>query len=130
MTLVEAAKEASRRAYAPYSGYKVGAALRDERGQVHLGVNVENVSFGATICAERAAVSRMVSEGGRRITELALATRDGGIPCGICLQVLSEFCDDPKSLQISIVDGTGAVSETTLEELMPNAFRSAEVPRT
>lgn len=125
--LVQLARDVRSRAYAPYSGYAVGAALRDERGRVFSGVNVENVSYGATICAERGAVMAMVADGGARLTELAVATRDGGSPCGMCLQVLAEFA--PFDLPITLVDESGTVREATLAAFLPRPFVSADVER-
>ena len=125
--LVRAAREAQARAYAPYSGYRVGAALRDETGRIHVGVNVENASFGATICAERAAVLAMVAAGGARITELAVVTVDGGTPCGMCLQVLAEFAY--RGSRIAISNASERVGVTTLAELFPRPFISAAVER-
>jgi len=128
--LIASARMVREHAYAPYSGYKVGAAIRDENGAIWAGANVENVSYGATICAERAAVTAMVSSGARIIQALSVVTADSGAPCGICLQVLREFTDDPAGLKILLVDGGGSISETTLAELLPRGFASTEVPRT
>ncbi|MEZ0327311.1 MAG: cytidine deaminase [Fimbriimonas sp.] len=125
--LIEAAREVRRNAYAPYSNYLVGAAIEDVDGRVFAGVNVENISYGATICAERAAVVKMVSEGGRKAKRLALVTSDGGNPCGICLQVLSEFTDDPTTLTILIADETKTLRTHRLSELLPFAFDSSRV---
>lgn len=125
--LVALAREVRARAYAPYSGYLVGAALRDERGEVFTGVNVENASYGATICAERGAVLAMVAGGGRRIVELAVATRDGGPPCGMCLQVLSEF--GGRESRVAVSDETGNVTERTLGDLIPHPFASDHLER-
>ena len=91
---------------------------------------MENVSYGATICAERAAVLAMISAGARSIQALTVVTEDGGAPCGICLQVLREFTDDPARLKIFLVDGKGLIGEMTLADLLPRGFASAEVPRT
>ncbi len=117
-------------AYAPYSGYLVGAALEDEEGRIFAGVNVENVSYGACICAERSAVTRMVTEGGRSARALALVTVDGGVPCGICLQVLTELCEDAASFRIIIADEEETIREHKLSELLPYAFESQKVQRT
>lgn len=127
--LHEAAKAVRFHAYAPYSGYAVGAALRDNQGQIHVGTNVENVSYGLTVCAERSAVSRMIAEGGSRIRELALVTRDGGTPCGMCLQVLAEFAESP-SMPIVCFAEDGSARSFVLSEMMPHAFASDAVPRT
>lgn len=128
--LLESATLARTRAYAPYSGYAVGAAVRDEKGRIWTGCNVENISYGLTVCAERAAVCRMVAEEGRKIQEIAVATRDGGMPCGMCLQVLLEFADDPAAMSVYTSTPEGAVTVRTLAELIPHGFRSKQVGRT
>lgn len=125
--LIAAAQRVRWHAYCPYSGYSVGAALADEAGAIHIGANVENISYGGTICAERHAVGAMIASGGRRITRLAVATQDGGSPCGICLQVLSEFGDP--AIEIALVDANGTVRQHTLFEFLPIQFNSAEVLR-
>lgn len=128
--LILAAQEARRHAYTPYSGYKVGAALETDSGAIVTGCNVENLSYGATICAERTAVTKMISDAlGSRITALAVASKDGVTPCGICLQVLSEFIKDG-SVPIYRVDEAGTVQEMTFGDLLPHAFVSDEVGRT
>lgn len=121
--LIEAAKEALTQAYAPYSGYPVGAAVEDERGRIHRGCNVENVSFPAGLCAERVAVGAMVADGGRHVRGLAVVTRDGGTPCGCCLQVLMEFSDLDKT-KIFLVGSSGSVKTFSLRELLPHGFSS------
>lgn len=101
-----------------------------EDGQVHTGCNVENVSFGGTVCAERVALFTLVATGCRQIAKVAVATRDGGTPCGICLQTLLEFAEDPTRVEV-IVGGEDGVSRTfTLAELLPYGFRSPDVGRT
>ena len=130
MTLSELALTVRPNAYSPYSGYKVGAALEDEQGRVWTGVNVENVSFGATVCAERSAVARMVLEGGKLIRRIAVATRDGGTPCGICLQTLLEFTDSTDSLIVEVVSESGHTKVYRLSELLPLGFATSLVPRT
>lgn len=124
--LVEAAIQARKNAYAPYSGYSVGAAVLDESGRIWSGANVENASYSASVCAERTAIFKMVSEGGRKIVALALATKDGGWPCGICLQVMSEFAPSPASTWIHRCDEQGNVQACTLEQLLPHAFELRE----
>lgn len=124
---MEHAQRARELAYAPYSGYRVGAAIEDEKGSVHVGCNVENVSYGATVCAERNAVSAMVVAGGHRIHRLALVTADGGLPCGICLQVLKEFADD---FPIDLYAEVTLKRTVLLSNLLPLAFDSALVNRT
>ena len=123
--LVLAAREASQRAYCRYSGYAVGAAVRAEDGRVFSGCNVENASYGLTVCAERVAIFRWVIDGRRGAIEaiaVAAGPKDspptGGRPCGACLQVLREFSIDPK---IFIVEGERVV-ETCLSALLPDPF--------
>jgi len=129
--LIRRAWEARENAYAPYSGYKVGAAIEGPDGQIWTGANFENVSFGATICAERAAVAQMIVAGGREIKRIALATEDGGTPCGICLQVLLEFSGKkPDSVQVVVTGRDLPTRDFTLSQLMPSGFRSSEVHRT
>jgi len=128
MSLIEAAQHVRERAYAPYSGYKVGAALRDDLGEVHVGCNVENISYGGCICAERSAAVRMIAEGGRRVEELVVATIDGGTPCGICLQFLAEFTSG--DCPIHLVDAAGNVRTLRFEEFLPHGFNSEAVSRT
>lgn len=121
--LIAAARRARANAYAPYSVYRVGAAVFDEQGRIHAGVNVENVSFGLTVCAERNAAAALVAAGGKRITAVAVVTKDGGTPCGACRQVLAEFAPDPAEVWVI---GQGETSEwqLTLAELLPSGFRS------
>ena len=118
--LIELAIEARRRAYAPYSNYQVGAALRTKSGRVFTGCNVENAAYPTGMCAERVAVFKAVSEGEREFEVLAVATSNGGSPCGGCRQVLAEFGLDTLVL---IADGHGhLVQETTVAGLLPGAF--------
>jgi cytidine deaminase len=117
--LIHAAHDARQRAYAPYSGYTVGAALLTVSSRIVTGCNVENASYPASICAERVALTKAVSEGERDFVALAVATSNGGAPCGICRQVLNEFAPD---LLIFIADEQGNVEETTLDALLPSAF--------
>jgi cytidine deaminase len=124
--LVNAARQVRGNAYAPYSGYHVGAALRAADGRIFTGCNVENTSYGLTICAERAAVCGAVAAGARAgFTAVAVATGTGGTPCGACLQVLAEFAPAaPKTITVYLADeGAGTVRETTLAALLPDAFR-------
>lgn len=119
--LIQKAEEARANAYAPYSVYRVGAAVLDEAGRIHVGVNVENISFGLTVCAERNAVGAMAAAGGREILAVAVATKDGGTPCGACRQVLAEFAPDPAGVQV-IGKGESQYWEATLAELLPGGF--------
>jgi cytidine deaminase len=118
-TLIQAAIEARKSAYAPYSGYRVGAAALATSGRLFSAGNIENASYGLTVCAERAAIFKAVSEGEREIRVLAVATEDGAPPCGACRQVLFEFGMDARVL---LSDTRGTVRERTLAELLPEAF--------
>ena len=118
--LIARAVEARPWAYAPYSNYKVGAALLTASGKIYDGVNVENAAYPSCICAERTAVVKAVSEGEREIVAIAIATVNGGTPCGTCRQVLSEFGLDATLL---MVDGAGnIVQRTTVRALLPDSF--------
>ncbi len=118
--LIRTAQEARRWAYAPYSGYSVGAALLTASGRVYDGVNIENAAYPTGICAERVAVFKAVSEGEREFVALAVVTSNGGSPCGSCRQVLAEFGLNAVVL-IANADGQ-LVREMTLAELLPGAF--------
>ena len=120
--LLTAAMGARQQAYAPYSKFLVGAALLTEDGQIISGCNVENASYGLTICAERNAVFAAVARGHRQFQAIALATTGGATPCGACRQVLAVFCDD---LPILIVDveQPDHVTETSLAVLLPGRFK-------
>ncbi len=125
--LIDLANEARRRAYAPYSNYPVGAALRTKTGRVYTGVNIENAAYPTGICAERVAVFKAVSEGEREFEVIAVVTDNGGSPCGSCRQVMSEFGLDTIVL---IADGNGAlIEETTVGDLLPEAFTPKHVGR-
>lgn len=124
--LFEAAKEAHQCAYAPYSKYRVGAALLTDDGQIFVGCNVENAAFPATICAERAAVASAVSQGHRNFVAVAVVTKDGATPCGICRQVLGEFSLDMIVYSYQ-TDGT-LVQESPMSELLPSAFKFPDHP--
>jgi cytidine deaminase len=122
--LVAQAIEARKRAYAPYSRYKVGAALLGKSGTVYLGCNVENASYSHTVCAERTAVLKAVSEGEIEFEAIAVVTKNGGSPCGACRQVLSEFAPD---LVVYIADQQGEFRKTTLGKLLPDSFTPAHL---
>ena len=118
--LIDLAIEARRRAYAPYSNYSVGAALRTRSGRLFTGCNVENAAYPTCMCAERVAVYKAVSEGERDFEVIAVATSNGGSPCGGCGQVLAEFGLDT---QVLIADTQGRlIQKTTVAELLPGAF--------
>ena len=124
--LAARAAHARQWAYAPYSHYTVGAALLTASGRIYDGVNVENAAYGDTICAERTAAVKAVSEGEREFVAIAVASGNGGMPCGSCRQVLSEFGLDARVL---IVDHQGAiVSRTSLRELLPRSFGAQQLP--
>lgn len=118
--LLAKAKQAQTSAYAPYSKYFVGAALLTKSGKVYLGANVENAAYPTSICAERVAVFKAVTEGEREFEAIAVVTRDGGTPCGSCRQVLAEFSLDA---QVLIADEAGTVvREGSVLDLLPGAF--------
>ena len=119
-SLIDLANEACKKAYAPYSKYKVGAALRTKNGNIYTGVNVENAAYPQTMCAERVAIFKAVSEGEKEFEALSVVTDNGGSPCGGCRQVLAEFGLDTIVL---IANREGRlVKEMTVKELLPEAF--------
>ncbi|SRR6266540_6642803 len=119
-SLIDLANEARKKAYAPYSKYKVGAALRTKNGNIYTGVNVENAAYPQTMCAERVAIFKAVSEGEKEFEALSVVTDNGGSPCGGCRQVLAEFGLDTIVL---IANREGRlVKEMTVKELLPEAF--------
>lgn len=118
--LIQSALEARRWAYAPYSNYAVGAALLTASGRIYDGVNIENAAYPTTICAERVAIFKAVSEGERDFQAIAVVTTDGGSPCGSCRQVLAEFGLETIVL---IADENGLLSqELAVTDLLPQAF--------
>jgi len=119
--LVLEATKARARAHAPYSQFAVGAAVRDTAGGIHRGVNVENVSYGLTICAERNAVARAIADGSKEFEAIAIVAEGERplAPCGACRQVLLEFA--PK-IRVIMANTAGAVEELSLEDLLPAAF--------
>ena len=119
-SLVDLANTARQRAYVPYSHYPVGSALRTKTGRVFTGVNVENAAYPQTMCAERIAIFKAVSEGEKEFETITVVTDNGGSPCGGCRQVMAEF--GPDTIVI-LADGSGRiVKETTVKELLPDAF--------
>lgn len=123
--LVALARKAQENAYAPYSGFPVGAALLASDGRVFTGVNVENASYGLSVCAERNAVARAVAEGARSFTAIAVVSNsdEPTMPCGVCRQVLWEFSHD---LDVIVEGGRGRRVETTIRELLPMPFTSID----
>jgi len=118
--LIDKALEVRQNAYAPYSNYKVGAALMTKNGQIFTGVNVENAAYPDSICAERSAIFSAVSAGERDFNAIAVATRNGGTPCGSCRQVMSEFGLD---IEVLLVDEVGnLIQHDTVRDLLPGAF--------
>lgn len=118
--LVRHAIEARQRAYAPYSNYLVGAAVLTVDGSVVIGCNVENAAYPATICAERVALTAAVAQGHRTFVAIAVATLNGGTPCGICRQVMAEL---GPAMVVYIANSKGNFRTTTVAELLPGAFR-------
>ncbi len=126
--LVMEALKARKQSYSPYSGFAVGAALLCEDGTVFHGCNIENAAYSATNCAERTAIFRAVSEGNMRFRAIAIV---GGLkesepgdfcpPCGVCRQVMTEFCD-PETFRIVLMNGAGEIREYLLKELLPLGF--------
>ncbi len=118
--LIKMAKDAAQSAYAPYSHFKVGAALLTKEGRVYTGCNVENASYGASNCAERTAIFKAVSEGNTSFTKIAVIAADGSAayPCGICLQVMQEFMPEGEIL----VEVKGRVVGYSLKDLLPYGF--------
>ena len=119
--MIEAAREAGKKAYAPYSGFKVGACARGGSGRLYTGSNVENASYGAACCAERVAIFSAVAAGEREITHVAIATNDADTvtPCGICRQVMAEFGPHARVLCAG-ADGNVAIYDAA--DLLPHAF--------
>ena len=120
--LYKLARKAARNAYAPFSGFRVGAAILTTTGEIFTGVNVENSSYGATICAERVACAKAISEGLRNFEAIAVATYSGdqAAPCGMCRQFLFEFAPN---LKIIIGRDEENIEVTSLDELLPKGFR-------
>jgi cytidine deaminase len=123
--LIDAAKEVRLHAYAPYSGYRVGAALLDENGQVHSGCNVENAAFPESVCAEANAIGSMVTAGGKKIVAIAAVGGKDEIvactPCGGCRQKILEFADE--DTRILLIGDSGDIEGYSIEDLLPASFR-------
>lgn len=118
--LHEKAKEASLHSHSPYSHAKVGSVVVTEDGSIYSGCNIENSSFGGTVCAERVAIWKAVSEGHKKIKKVQVYTKDGWPPCGLCLQVMTEFADS--DLEISFADQSGKQTTKKLKEMLTHAF--------
>ena len=131
--LCAVAIEAMGKAYAPYSGYKVGAALLTTDGKVYTGCNIENASYTPTVCAERTAIFKAVSEGDRDFAMIAICGGKDGVitgafpPCGVCRQVMAEFCS--KDMPVLMVSGVDSHTAVTLGDLLPYAFTTEHVEK-
>ena len=125
--LVLKAIDAMKNSYSPYSNFKVGASLLTESGKVYTGCNIENVAFGPTVCAERVAFFKSISEGEKNFSKIAVVGGKDGIissstpPCGVCRQVMREFCDD--DFEILIVKESENYDKVLLKDLLPNSFK-------
>ena len=122
LELITLAKQAREQAYATYSGFPVGAALLGRSGKVYTGCNVENAAYPLTICAERTAVVKAVSEGEREFEAIAVVTATGATPCGSCRQVLREFAGPEGELRVIVADLDGKSNSYTIQELLPHGF--------
>lgn len=120
--LITAAKQASKFAYAPYSKFKVGSAILTKSNKIYTGANIENASYGLTICAERVALFKAVSEGEKEFKAIAIYTntKEFTMPCGACRQVLNEF--SPK-IELILINGAGKIKQTNLPKLLPYPFK-------
>lgn len=126
-SLVQEALAARAASYAPYSNYPVGAAVLAGSGKVYRGANIENASYPATVCAERVAAYKALSEGERELVAIAVVSDSGGFPCGICRQVLNEFNGE---LVVIVANGEGEISAVTaLDRLLPHAFGPQDLNR-
>lgn len=124
--LMQQAVAAMKHSYSPYSRYRVGAALLTKSGKVYLGCNIENAGYTASVCAERTAIFKAVSEGEREFEAIAVATANGGAPCGVCRQVMREFAPQ---LTVIIGDTAGHYQVVSLPELLPYSFGPDNLPR-
>jgi len=124
--LLEVAIEAREKSYSPYSHYKVGAALLTTHGKIYTGCNIENAAYTPSNCAERTAIFKAVSEGDQDFAAIAVATINGGTPCGVCRQVIREFAPN---LTIIVVNIAGDYQVLTLPDLLPDSFGPESLPR-
>ncbi len=132
IALITKAQEAREMSYSPYSGYMVGAALLTKEGKIYSGCNIENAAYGPSNCAERTAIFKAVSEGKREFDAIAIvggkkeSKGDYAAPCGVCRQVMMEFCD-PLTMQIIVAKSTEEYKVFTLAQLMPEGFGAANL---
>ena len=132
VTLIEQAKAAREFSYSPYSGYMVGAALLTAEGEIYTGCNVENAAYGPSNCAERTAIFKAVSEGKKEFTAIAIvggkkgSNGDYAAPCGVCRQVMMEFCK-PDEMQVIVAKSTKEYKVFTLAQLLPEGFGAANL---
>lgn len=133
--LIRLAHEARKRAYTPYSGFQVGAALATKKGKIYLGCNIENASYSPSNCAERTAFFKAVSEGEREFAAIAIVggpkeseAKETCSPCGVCRQVMREFCDSGE-FRILLEDGNGGILNYSLAELLPLGFGPENLAR-
>ncbi len=132
VTLIEKALEARQFSYSPYSGYMVGAAVLTSGGEIYTGCNIENAAYGPTNCAERTAIFKAVSEGKRSFSAIAIvggkrdSAGDYAAPCGVCRQVMMEFCN-PQQMQIIVAKSREEYKVFTLEQLLPEGFGAANL---
>jgi cytidine deaminase len=124
-SLIHLANEVRQRAYVPYSNYRVGAALRTKSGRIFTGVNIESAAYPTTMCAERVAIFKAVSEGEKEFEAISVVTDNGGSPCGGCRQVLAEFGLD--TIVLIADENETLVAETTVNGLLPLAFTPAHL---
>jgi cytidine deaminase len=119
--LLQAALDAREHAHAPFSKFRVGAALEDENGRIYTGCNIENATFGLTVCAERVAIFKAISEGARKFRRIAVAadTDDLTPPCGACRQIIWEFCGD---VPVTLVNPQGKIENYRMGQLFPKPF--------
>ena len=129
MSLEEAAKAAQQKAYAPYSKFKVGAAVRMS-GQIFQGANVENASYPLSVCAERNAIANAIVGGAHELQEVFVITDASppSSPCGGCRQVLREFAKDPATVKVTAINNVGERRSWTIAELLPDSFSGTELP--
>ena len=123
--LIKYALQAMKNAYAPYSQYQVGAAVIADNGTIYTGCNIENAVYPLTTCAERVAITKAISDGAKHIKAVAVATKNGGTPCGSCRQVMREFGEDDMPIYIAGVDGQYQIY--SLAQLLPLSFTSLDL---